>query len=131
MKKISPNKDTEYYVIQKNSKVFIIPNEQTDSVSINDKDGSINEEHHITDYVEKDVPFSKYHISEIVKIKDKTYTVFQHKIYRIIPFSENKNGVKINSHLFTETSNVKEFSTLEGFEKYKSETNTIGELKWY
>ena len=39
--KISPNKDTEYYVIQKNSKVFIIPNEETNSLSINEKDGSI------------------------------------------------------------------------------------------
>ena len=96
--KISPNKDTEYYVIPKNSKVFIIPNEQTDSVSINDKDGSINEEHHITDYVEKDVTFNKNWLNEIVKIKDKTYTVFHHKIFR---------------NLITETSNVKELVTLE------------------
>ena len=96
--KISPNKDTEYYVIQKNSKVFIIPNEQTNSLSINDKDGSINEEHHITDYVEKDVTFNKNWLNEIVKIKDKTYTVFHHKIFR---------------NLITETSNVKELVTLE------------------
>ena len=96
--KISPNKDTEYYVIQKNSKVFIIPNEETNSLSINEKDGSINEEHHITNYVEKDVTFNKSWLNEIVKIKDKTYTVFHHKFLR---------------NLITETSNVKELVTLE------------------
>ena len=88
--------DNNFYEIKNGSKVFII-SEKENSLSINDKDGSINEVDHTVDFMEKDVVFEKSWLKEVFKIKNKTYIVFYHKHFK---------------NLITEYDNVRPYKSL-------------------
>ena len=94
---ILPKNNVEYYVIKKGSKVYGMPTEM-ESLSIDPFDGSLPDEHYATKKLNKTVTFHKNWLSEKIKIKEKSYTIFYHKYFR---------------NLITETSNVLELNTFQ------------------
>ena len=83
--------------IKKGSKVYGMPTEM-ESLSIDPFDGSLPDEHYATKKLNKTVTFHKNWLSEKIKIKEKSYTIFYHKYFR---------------NLITETSNVLELNTFQ------------------